>query len=170
MARDPPPGHPRDLKFEPGDPSWPLEGPQARISSIFGLILEVWGPSLGSILASLGHLWAPNASKGDPPSPQKWRKSGVRRPVGQNLQKSKLPDSIFKRFWHDFSMILRARMGTESSPRQVCRKSADKYVQEPIRSPHSGPMAPKVLPQIIHKSSKIDANACLIASKTLAPL
>ena len=105
LARDPPPGHPRDLKFEPGDPSSPLYGPQARFSSIFGLILEVWGPSSGSILASLGHLWPPNASKGDPPSPQKWRKSCVRRPVGQNLQKSRLPDTIFKRFWSDFLML-----------------------------------------------------------------
>ena len=105
LARDPPPGHPRDLKFEPGDPSWPLYGPQASFSSIFGLILEVWGPSSGSILASLGHLWAPNASKGDPPSPQKWRKSGVRRPVGQNLQKVSFRMRFFNDFWSDFLML-----------------------------------------------------------------
>ncbi len=72
-----------------------------QIFNDFGLILEVWGPSLGSILASLGHPWAPM-----PP-----RETLQARTSGEKVVSDDLLTKIFKRvgfrirFFNAFGVI-----------------------------------------------------------------
>ena len=99
--------------FQSDTPSRAPLGPQVgalrRLLAILGAPISIFinslahfggmGLSLESILASLGHLWAQNASKMDPRSLQNWRNSCVRQSVNKNLQKSMLPNMFFSMIW-----------------------------------------------------------------------
>ena len=61
LARDAFRSSPGTSNLSPETPLCHCTGPKPDVHRFLDLILEVWGPSLGPILASLGHLWAPNA-------------------------------------------------------------------------------------------------------------